>query len=322
MPRVLLTGGSGFIGTSLLKHPAFDEALVIGRTQPIGCNNFRFKSLTSSTDFSSVLYNIEVVVHVAARAHVMHETSKDPLTEFRYINTLATLELAEQAMNAGVKRFIFISSIKVLGERTKKGQPFIVSAPLNPQDPYAISKAETESGLKKLAAMSDMEVVIIRPPLVYGKNVKGNFAKLLKLCASGIPMPLASIKNKRSLVAIENLVDLIVICMMNPKAKNQVFLVSDDCDMSTPELISLIALVGGYKSRLFKFPPKILEILLRCFVKTGMHERLCNSMQVDITYTKDQLNWTPPISPKDGIKNCWSNELKSKLNGLDSNQQS
>jgi UDP-glucose 4-epimerase len=245
-------------------------------------------------------------VHMAARTHVMDETSKDPLQEYRSINTFATLNLAKQAAKNGVKRFIFISSIKVLGDKTERGRPFTNDCPFNPQDPYSVSKAEAEIGLLKLAKETNMEVVIIRPPLIYGKGVKGNFAKLLKLTTLPILLPLGSIKNKRSLVSIENLVSLITTCLVHPNAANEVFLVSDDCDMSTPELLDLIAKTGGYNSGLFKFSVNMLRLLLRCVGKIGIYERLCGSLQVNITHTKNQLGWAPLFSPKDCMKNCWS----------------
>ena len=305
MPKILLTGGSGFLGKALLEHPSFHGALVVGRSPP--CQGVRFLpiSLDPSSDYTQILSDIDILVHVAARAHVMDEMSDNPLQEYRNINTLATLNLAKQAANNGIKRFIFISSIKVLGEQTKLGRPFTSEDPFNPQDPYSISKAEAEIGLKNLVKESNMEVVIIRPPLVYGKGVKGNFAKLLKLAALQIPLPLRSIKNRRSLVGLENLVDLISTCLEHPKAKNETFLVSDDHDMSTPELLALISKTGRYKSRLFKCPPSLLLAMFSCIGKSGIYERLCGSMHVDITHTKKQLNWSPPFTPEDCLGNCW-----------------
>jgi len=305
MARILLTGANGFLGTALLKHPAFHGALAVGRTPPIQSARFLTISLDPTSDYSNILSEVDVVVHVAARAHVMDDRSDDPLQEYRFINTLATLNLANQAVNKGVKRFIFISSIKVLGEKTVHGRPFTTDDPLTPQDPYGVSKAEAEIGLKKLAKESNMEVVIIRPPLVYGKGVKGNFAKLLKLAALQIPLPLRAIKNRRSLVGLENLVDLISTCLEHPKAKNETFLVSDDHDMSTPELLALISETGRYKSRLFKCPPSLLLAMFSCIGKSGIYERLCGSMHVDITHTKKQLNWSPPFTPEDCLGNCW-----------------
>ena len=308
-PKILLTGGSGFLGSALLNHPSFYGAVTIGRTPPAQSKNFLAISLDPFSDYSHILSGIDIVVHVAARVHVMNEEAEDSLSEYRNINTLGTLNLAEQAINSGVKRFIFISSIKVLGEQTEKGQPFTNGNLLNPQDAYSMSKAEAETGLLKLAKESNMEVVIIRPPLVYGKGVKGNFEKLLKLTTRQFPLPLGSINNKRSLVSIENLVDLICICLEHLKAGNQTFLVSDDCDLSTPALLTLIARGGGYKSRLVKFPTVLLSIILFCIGKSAIYQRLCGSMQVDIAHTKNQLNWSPPHTPESTIVNCWSHEI-------------
>jgi len=303
--KILITGGSGFLGKALLKNPLFKDALTIGRTQPNQGGKFLCISLDGTSDYSHILSDIDIIVHVAARAHVMNEVSKDPLQEYRSINTLATLNLAEQAANKGVKRFIFISSIKVLGEKTEPGRPFTVDCPFNPQDPYSVSKAEAEIGLLKLTEKTNMEVVIIRPPLVYGKGVKGNFARLLKLTTLPISLPLASIKNKRSLVSIENLVSLISTCLVHPNAANEVFLASDGYDMSTPELLNLIAKTGGFDRIIFRFPTNLLRLFLRCVGKMGLYQRLCGSMQVDITHTKNQLGWVPLFSPEDCIRNCW-----------------
>jgi UDP-glucose 4-epimerase len=307
MSKILLTGGSGFLGEALLNHPSFNEALVVGRTAPNQDSRFLPISLDSTSDYSHILTDIDIVLHVAARAHVMDEELDNPLEEYRNINTFATLNLAKQAANNGIKRFIFISSIKVLGEKTKLGRPFTIDDRLNPQDPYAVSKAEAEIGLHDLAEKSNMEVVIIRPPLIYGNGVKGNFAKLLKLAPLQIPLPLGSIKNRRSLVGVENLVDLIHTCLEHPKAKNEIFLVSDDHDMSTPELLEMISMSGGFKSRLFKFSISLLMVIFRLTGTTEIYERLCGSMQVDITHTKKQLSWTPPFTPKDCLGNCWLN---------------
>ena len=223
MPRILLTGGNGFLGSALLEKPAFHDALVVGRTPPILNINFSPISLDKVSDYKKILSGIDILVHAAARTHIMDERSNNPLAEYLNINTHATLNLAKQAANEGVKRFIFISSIKVLGEKSDFGHPFNSTDQFNPQDPYSVSKVEAEIGLQKLMEETNMEVVIIRPPLVYGRGVKGNFAKLMKLIALPFPLPLGSVNNKRSLVSIENLVDLICICLEHQKAKNQTF---------------------------------------------------------------------------------------------------
>jgi UDP-glucose 4-epimerase len=304
-PKIVVTGGSGFLGCHLLNNEAFREALVIGRTQPRNHQKFQKVSFDEHDSLAEVFNNKEVVVHLAARAHVMNDTVKSPLNEFRHVNTMGTLNLAKQAAIAGVKRFIFISTIKVLGEQTEPGQAFKSHDSFNPQDPYSISKVEAEVGLKLIGEAHGMEIVIIRPPLVYGKGVKGNFASLLKLARFPIPLPFGSIQNKRSLVSVENLVDLIVVCLTHPKAKNQTFLVSDDYDMDISELISRLAEAGGYKAYVFGFPLTMLYVSLRLLGKLPIYERLCGSMQVNIEDTKSQLSWSPPFKVNDSLSNCW-----------------
>ena len=304
-PKIVITGGSGFLGSHLLNHVAFQEALAIGRTHPLNHRYFQAVSFDEDDKLAEAFKDKQVVVHVAARAHIMSDTSNIPLDEFRHVNTVGTLNLAKQAAIAGVERFIFISTIKVLGEQTEPGQVFKSDDFFNPQDPYSISKVEAEVGLKLIGEAHGMEVVIIRPPLVYGKGVKGNFSSLLKLARFPIPLPFGSIQNKRSLVSVENLVDLIVVCLNHPNAKNQIFLVSDDDDMSTPVLFSRLAEAGGYKTYIFKFPLTILHVSLRVLGKSAIYERLCGSMQVNIEFTKSQLSWKPPFKVKDSLSSCW-----------------
>jgi UDP-glucose 4-epimerase len=304
MTNILLTGGSGFLGSALMRKRIFKSARVIGRKK-IDCNNFIQISLEDCYDFESILEDIEVVVHVAARAHVMNETSSEYLDLYRNINTHATLRLAEQAAARGIKRFIFISSIKVLGEFNLDNKPFTYLDPLNPQDSYSRSKAEAEVGLKRLSNKYNMEIVIIRPPLVYGENVRGNFKKLLALCSKQFPLPLASIRNKRSLVSVNNLADLIAICTSHPKVANEILLISDDYDVATPELLSLIAKAGGFKSNLFRVPLPLLRFIFVCVGKVSAYDRLSRSMQVDITHTKKLLGWQPPQTMIDGLVECF-----------------
>ena len=306
LSKIALTGGSGFLGYHLLNNEAFREALAIGRTKPFNHQRFHKVSFDGDYSLAEAFNDKEVVVHLAARAHVMKDSAKSPLDEFRHVNTLGTLNLARQAAIAGVKRFIFISTIKVLGEQTAPGKAFKSGDCFNPQDHYSISKMEAEVGLKSIGEAHGMEIVIIRPPLVYGQGVKGNFARLLKLVKLTIPLPFGSIQNKRSLVSVDNLVDLIVICLNHPNAKNQCFLVSDDDDMSTSTLFSRLAEAGDYKAYIFKFPMMLLNILLRVFGKSPIYERLCGSMQVNIEHTKQQLSWKPPFSVKDSLSSCWS----------------
>jgi UDP-glucose 4-epimerase len=305
MPKIVLTGGSGFLGTHLLRHKMFRESLVIGRTHPINHRYFEAISFDSIDTLAKTLQGKDIVVHTAARAHVMKDEVDSPICEYRNINTAGTLNLATQAALAGVKRFIFISTIKVLGEKTEPGKAFKNDDSFSPQDPYSISKVEAEIGLKQIGESNGMEIVIIRPPLVYGQGVKGNFASLIRLARLPIPLPFGSIQNKRSLVSVENLVDLIVICLDHPNAKNQTFLVSDDDDMSTPTLFSRLAEAGGYKTYIVKFSLTILHITLKVLGKSAIYDRLCGSMQVNIEYTKSQLSWKPPFKVKDSLVSCW-----------------
>ncbi len=301
MYNILLTGGSGFLGSALLQNDFFKEALVVGRTRPKQCRRFTFMNLDAHCDLNDTLRGVDIVVHAAAKAHVITGKSAD----YCEINTLATLNLAKQAAEVGVKRFIFISTIKVLGDQTFEGRRFTSEDPLNPQDPYSISKAEAEIGLKKIMNQSSMEIVIIRPPLVYGQGVKGNFASLIKLASLPVPLPFGTVKNRRSLVSIDNLVDLICACSDHPNAKNQIFLVSDDHDMSTPELCRLLAKSGGYKSRIFHCPVALLWLTLNVIGKKSIYQRLFGSMAVDIELTKSKLNWKPPYKVKDSLTKCW-----------------
>jgi nucleoside-diphosphate-sugar epimerase len=303
--KIALTGATGFLGSHLLKNKAFRGALVIGRKRPPNHRNFQKFSLDAKDNLPLDLSDIDIIVHAAARAHVMNDTTENPLDEFRLVNTVGTLLLAEQAAIAGVKRFIFISTIKVLGEQSEPDRAFRHDDPFNPQDPYSVSKGEAEEGLKQIGRDHGMEVVIIRPPLVYGRGVKGNFASLLKLVRLPLPLPLGSIQNKRSLVSIENLVDLIVVCLIHKNAKNQTFLVSDDDDMSTSILLSRLAEAGGYKAYIFNFPLVLLSIALGVLGKSSIYARLCGSMQVNIDYTKSELSWTPPFKIEDTLSSCW-----------------
>ena len=233
---ILLTGGTGFLGSSVLKALVNTKVRCLGRQKPstISDSSFYQSEINACSDFTAAFKDINVIIHCAACVHVMNDSSKDTLEEFREVNTYGTLNLAQQAANAGVKRFIFISSIKVNGESTELGSPFKPDDVFIPIDLYGLSKYEAEIGLRIIAKDTGMEVVIIRPPLVYGPGVKANFASMMKWVNKGVPLPLGGINNnKRSLVSVDNLVDLIVTCIEHPKAVNQTFLVSDDDDVST-----------------------------------------------------------------------------------------
>jgi len=226
----------------------------------------------------------------------MNDDTADPLREFRRINVDGTLQLARQAAEAGVKRFVFISSIKVNGESTVPGQPFTAAQAPAPIDPYGVSKWEAEQQLRKLSAETGMEVVIIRPALVYGPGVKANFLNMMKWLYKGVPLPLGAIHNKRSLVALDNLVDLIVTCIDHPRAANQTFLVSDGEDLSTTELLQRTSRALGKLPRLLAVPAWMLETAAKILGKQSIAQRLLGSLQVDIAHTRETLGWTPPVS--------------------------
>lgn len=254
-------------------------------------------NIDSFTRWEGAVSGVDTVIHLAARVHMMNDTSTDPLAEFRRVNTEGTLNLARQAAEAGVRRFIFLSSVKVNGETGF----FRESDVEDPQDPYAISKCEAEQGLRRIAAETGMAVVIIRPPLVYGPGVKANFQSLMRAVGKGVPLPLGAIDNRRSLVGIDNLVDLIVTCIDHPAAANETFLVSDGEDLSTPELVRRIARALGKPARLFPVSPALLKAAATLLGRREAVERLLSSLQVDISKTRDLLGWRPPVSVDAGL---------------------
>lgn len=304
---ILVTGASGFVGRSLISRLATDNLKVRACVRtghfplPEKIDVVYGHNLTANTDWHDVLEGVGVVIHLAARVHVMKDKVAEPLTEFRKVNVDGTLNLARQAATAGVKRFIFISSIKVNGEHTENGRPFTESDAPNPQDAYGISKFEAEQGLLKIAQQTGMEIVIIRPPLVYGPGVKANFASMMKAVRRKIPLPLGAIHNKRSFVYVENLVSLIVCCINHTNAANQTFLVSDDQDLSTTELLRSCALALNVNVWLFPLPQKMIEVLATTLGKRDVAQRLCGNLQVDIAKAKMLLGWVPPISVEDGL---------------------
>ena len=304
--KILLTGASGFVGSALLAKLGVINTRVLGRSRPsLNKVDFFYSEILPDSDFSDALKNIDVVIHSAARAHIMKDESCDPYTEYRNVNTLGTLSLARQAASAGVKRLIFISSIKVNGESTSIGQPFFYDDEPSPEDPYGQSKAEAERGLLELAQETGMEVVIIRPPLVYGPGVKANFATMINFAIKNLPLPLGAIKNKRSLVSIENLVDLIVTCIDHPKAAGNIFLVSDDLDVSTTELLKELTRAAGKKPHLIPIPMALVRGLAILLGKRAVADRLCGNLQLDITHTKNTLDWSPPVTFQEGITRCF-----------------
>lgn len=260
-------------------------------------------SLSSETDWTVALRSVDHIVHLAARVHVMNDKSPDPLAEFRRVNVEGTANLARQGAAAGVRRFVYLSSIKVNGEFTQKGRPFTADDAPTPEDPYGVSKHEAEQALRQIAAETGMEVVIIRPPLVYGPGVKANFESMMRWLARGVPLPLAAVtENRRSLVALDNLMDLIITCLSHPAAANQVFLVSDGEDLSTADLLRRMGDALGQTARLFYMPPTALKLGAQAINKPGIYQRLCGSLQLDIAKTRQLLDWTPPVSVDEGLR--------------------
>ncbi|MDY7565979.1 SDR family oxidoreductase [Pseudomonas sp. RTC3] len=307
--RVLITGASGFVGSRLLTVLCTKDSYEIGAATrrdffecPASVRVSRVTGLSPDTDWTEATRGVEVVVHTAARVHVMNDTFADPLAEFRKINVEGTLNLARQAVAAGVKRFVFVSSIKVQGELTLPGRAFSADDSPAPVDPYGVSKQEAEVGLRRLAAETGIEVVIIRPVLVYGPGVKANFLSMMRWLDKGIPLPFGAINNHRSLVALDNLVDLIVTCIEHPNAANQTFLVSDGEDLSTTELLLRMSQALGKSPRLLPIPSWVLKNAANWLGKTELSQRLCGSLQVDISKTRSVLGWTPPVSINEALK--------------------
>lgn len=309
---VLITGASGFVGGAVLAtarsrgmaaRPVFrrlGSATGVGDTKT---GALQILTLAVDTDWGAALADIDVVIHCAARVHVMRDSEIDPLAAFRAVNVDGTLNLARQAAAAGVKRFVFVSSIKVNGGGTKPGHAYSAGDIPAPEDAYGLSKAEAEAGLCELARETGMEVVIIRPPLVYGPGVKGNFYSLMRWVARGLPLPLgAATRNRRSLVALENLVDLILTCVIHPNAANQIFLASDGDDLSTAELLQKLGKALNRPALLLPVPVSLLTLATTLLAKRAVAQRLLGSLQVDISKTCTLLDWTPPVSVDEGLR--------------------
>jgi nucleoside-diphosphate-sugar epimerase len=304
--KILLTGASGFVG----KRIAY--ALVQKNTPLIFSNRKAMciaggeckvvDDISDSTDWSHCLGDVASVIHCAARVHVMQETAANPLQSFRQVNVAGTVRLAQQAALAGVKQFIFLSSVKVNGEETKPGTAFTEGCQPKPTDPYGISKFEAEQALFELGRKTGMAITVIRPPLVYGPGVGANFLSLLRLVRRGIPLPLGGLKNQRSFVFIDNLVSLVTCCINNPNAYNQIFLVSDGHDLSTPELLKKVAASFSVSSHLLPCPPSVLMFMANLVGKKSAADRLCQSLQLDISKTKSQLGWSPPYTVEQGLQ--------------------
>jgi len=309
--NILLTGATGFLGRQLAKYlhskPHVGLTAVVRRSVDISAFQTReVQRINANTDWSEALINQQVVIHAAARAHIMKEDLADPVVEYRQVNVDGTVNLARQAAEAGVRRFIFISSIGVNGNINTK--PFTEDDTPKPADPYAQSKLEAEQGLWEIQHETGMELVVIRPPLVYGPNAPGNFGSLTRWIDKGVPLPLGAIQNQRSLVALDNLVDLITTCIDHPAAANQVFLAGDGQDLSTTELLRSVARAAGKPSRLIPIPSSLLMLAATLLGKKAVAQRLLGSLQVDISKARDLLEWEPPISVEEGLRRCFSKD--------------
>ncbi len=317
---ILLTGASGFVGgalaTRLQGKKAYRAVLRSPCEAPFsaGSHQVFYGDLSAAQDWREAVHDVDCVVHCAARVHVMDDRASDPLTAYRRVNVEGTLRLARQAAAAGVRRLIFISSVKAIGESTRAGHPFSADQPPSPTDAYGLSKLEAERGLRDLASATGMEVVIIRPPLVYGPGVKANFRSLMKWLTRRVPLPFGAIDNRRSLVGIDNLVDLVVTCIDHAAAANQVFLVSDDDDLSTSELLLRLGEALGRPARLIPVPERWLRVAASMIGKPELAHRLLSSLQLDVTKTRERLGWKPVVTVDEGLRRTAAHWLASQRN--------
>ena len=315
----LVTGASGFVGRAMVARLARDAGNEVcaairrpGDPWPGGVVTPLVAELGPDTDWRAHLAGVDVVVHLAARVHARDDTQEEALAESRRVNVQGTQNLARQAAQAGVRRLVFASSVKVHGETTLPGVPFRADDTPHPQGAYGVSKHEAELALRVLAATTRMEVVVVRPPLVYGPGVQANFRALMHAVARGVPLPLGAVHNLRSFVALDNLVDLILVCARHPAAANQSFLVSDGCDLSTAGLLRHMGLALGRPARLWPVPLPLLQGLVRLAGRGDALQRLCGNLQVDISKTRDLLEWAPPVPVDEGMRRAASAYLAGR----------
>lgn len=307
MSRFLVTGASGFIGRHLvreLRARGHDVREVLRHTKAGACDNrevLLVEDIGPDTDWGDGLGNVDVVVHLAARAHVMKEHAKDPLLTFRGVNVEGTVRLAQAAAASGVKRFVFTSTVGVLG-RCADGRAFTEADVPAPHDPYSVSKWEAEQALWNLAARTGLDLVVLRLPLVYGPNNPGNFLRLLTLVDQGWPLPLGSVVNRRSLLFVNNLADALIQCALHPSSARQTYLLSDGEDVSTPELMKRLALSMGRPVHLFSCPTPLLRLAGKFTGQADNVARLLDSLVVDSAKIRQQLGWSPPVSLDQGLR--------------------
>lgn len=302
MTKVIVTGANGFVGSALVAQLARDAecrpiaaARHIDAPLPNGAEFLPISELGNEAEWRARCAGVDVVVHAAARVHMLKDQAADPLVEYRRTNVDASLAIARAAAAAGVRRFVFVSSIGVNGGETFD-TPFSESSIPRPETPYAQSKLEAETGLLEIADKANMELVVVRPPLVYGDSAPGNFERLLRLIGSGLPMPLGLVRNRRSAIARENLVDFLTLCCRHPKAANQLFVIADGEDVSTPDLIRLLAAGMNRPARLVPIPMVVLRLAAKAVGRPEIFRQLCGSLAVDCNKVRGLLGWKPPIS--------------------------
>lgn len=315
--KVLVTGATGFVGHFLCARLLAEGHMVRGTLLPAEKPEALFgavepvvvQPLSSDTNWQNALGGVETIIHLAARVHIMDDPSADPLAEFKRVNVEGTLKLARDAVQAGVKRFVFVSSVKVNGEESSK--PYTSGSSVNPTDPYGISKWEAEVGLRQIEAETGLEVVIVRPALVYGPGVKANFLNMMKVMQRGFPLPFASITNRRSLIYVGNLVDALATCVTHPSAAGQTYLISDGEDVSTPELIRRTASALDVPARLFPFPVPLMKLAGTLTGKSAAVNRLTGSLAIDSSRIRQELGWKPPFTMEEGLMEtaCWFKRL-------------
>jgi nucleoside-diphosphate-sugar epimerase len=324
MPRVLITGANGFVGRATAQHLSTKEYAVRGavrspsvsptlEARPVEHENIEpvvVGDIGVSTDWRDALHGVDAVLHTAARVHVMRETAADPLAEFRQVNVVGTLRLARQAAMAGVRRFVFLSSIKVNGEGTSPGHPYTADDVAAPLDPYGVSKHEAEQGLLQIGRETGIEIVILRPVLVYGPGVKGNFLSMMRWLHKGVPLPLGAIDNRRSLVSLDNLVHLVETCLRHSAAANQVFLASDGDDLSLTQLLRRLGYALGRPARLLPVSPALLQAGASLLGRPEVARRLFGSLQVDIAKARVLLGWSPPSTVDEGLRRAAEHFLR------------